>query len=127
LPIERIQPKGLTVPPGYSHVVKAGNLVFVAGQVAMDSSGTLIGWNDIETQADQVYENLRIALSSVGADFSKLVKTTTYMTRPEDIEGYRRSRAKNISSDLPTSTLILVSGLANPDFLIEIEAVATLG
>ena len=126
MPVERIQPEGRPVPAGYSHVVKVGNLVFVAGQTATDSSGALVGLGDIEAQADQVYKNLRTALASVGADFSRLVKTTTYMTRPEDIDGYRKSRVKNISSDLPTSTLVFVSRLANPEYLIEIEAIAAL-
>ena len=89
MPFERIQPEGRPVPAGYSHVVKVGNLVFVTGQTATDSSGTLVGLGDIKAQADQVYQNLRTALASVSADFSKLVKTTTYMTLPDDIEGYR--------------------------------------
>lgn len=126
MPIERIQPPGRPVPPGFTHVVKVGNLVFVAGQTAADSSGNVVGVGDIEAQADQVYENLRTALATVGANFSNLVKTTTYLTRTEDMEGYRRARARNIPTDMPTSTLLFVSRLANPDYLIEIEAVASL-
>jgi enamine deaminase RidA (YjgF/YER057c/UK114 family) len=124
--IERIQPEGLSKPAAYSHVVRAGNTVYVAGQTATDASGNLVGLGDIEAQAAQVYGNIRKALASVGADFSNLVKVNTYLTREEDIEGYRRARATHLNKDLPASTLVVISRLANPDFLIEIEAVAVL-
>ncbi len=124
--VERIQPEGLFRPPGYTHVVRVGNLAFVAGQAATDSSGGVVGVGDVEAQVAQVYENIKTCLASVGADLSSLVKTTTYLTRPEDIEGYRRARAKYMPTDLPASTLIVVTRLAHPDYLIEIEAIAAL-
>lgn len=124
--IERIQPEGLSRATAYTHVVRAGNTVYIAGQTATDASGNLVGLGDIEAQGAQVYGNIRKALASVGADFSNLVKVTTYLTREEDIEGYRRARAAHLNRDLPASTLVLISRLANPDFLIEIEAVAVL-
>ncbi len=124
--IERIQPEGLARPPGYTPVVRVGNLAFIAGQAATDSSGAVIGVGDVEAQVAQVYEKIKTALASVGADLSSLVKTTTYLTRAEDIEGARRARAKHISTDLPASTLLVVTRLANPDYLIEIEAIAAL-
>ena len=125
--LERIQPEGMHRPTGYTHVVKVGNLVFLAGQTATDSSGNVVGVGDVEAQADQVYANIKTALASVGADLSSLIKTTTYLTRAEDIDGYRRARVKHIPTDLPASTLLFVTGLANPQYLIEIEAIATLG
>ena len=124
--IERIQPAGLNRPTGYTHIVRVGGLAFIAGQTATDSSGHVVGVGDVEAQATQVYENIRTALRSVGAGFSSLVKTTTYLTRSEDIEGYRRARAKYMSTDLPASTLLVVTRLANPDYLIEIEAIAAI-
>ena len=124
--IERIQPEGLSRPTAYTHVVRAGNTVYIAGQTATDASGNLVGLGDVEAQAAQVYGNIRRALASVGADFSNLVKVNTYLTREEDIEGYRRARATHLNRDLPASTLVVISRLANPDFLIEIEAVAAL-
>ena len=126
MPVERIQPAGLNRPTGYTHVVRVGNLAFVAGQTATDSSGGVVGVGDVEAQAEQVYENIKIALGSVGADFSSMVKTTTYLTRAEDIEGYRRARAKYMSTELPASTLVVVTRLAHPDYLIEIEAIAAI-
>ena len=124
--IERIQPEGLNRPAAYTHVVRAGNTVYIAGQTASDASGNLVGLGDIEAQAAQVYGNIRKALASVGGDMSNLVKITTYLTHAEDIEGYRRARASHLNKDLPASTLVVISRLANPDYLIEIEAVAVL-
>ncbi len=126
MPVERIQPEGLNRTTAYTHVVKVGKLVFLAGQTAVDETGNVVGVGDVEAQAERVYENIKTALASVGADFSNLVKTTTYLTRAEDIEGYRRARAKHIPTDLPASTLLIVTRLANPDYLIEIEAIAAL-
>ena len=124
--VERIQPTGLNRPTTYTHVVKVGNLAFLAGQTATDSSGNLVGVGDIEAQAEQVYKNIKTALASVGADFSSLVRMTTYLTRADDLEGFRRARAKHINTDLPANTLLFVTRLANPDYLIEIEAIAAL-
>ena len=125
--VERIQPEGLFRPPVYTHVVRFGNLAFVAGQAATDSSGGVVGVGDVEAQVAQVYENIKTALASVGADLSSLVKTTTYLTRAEDIEGVWRARAKLlISTDLPTSTLLIVTRLVHPDMLVEVEAIAAL-
>lgn len=126
MPVERIQPEGLNRTTAYTHVVKVGKLVFLAGQTAVDATGNVVGVGDVEAQAERVYENIKTALASVGADFSNLVKTTTYLTHAEDIEGYRRARAKHIPTDLPASTLLIVTRLANPDYLIEIEAIAAL-
>ena len=126
MPIERIQPEGLSRPAGYTQVVRFGNLAFLAGQTATDTSGNVVGVGNVEAQANKVYENMRASLASVGADFSSLVKTTRYLTRAEDIEGYRRARAKHIPTDLPASTLVFISGLAHPDYLIEIEAIAAI-
>ena len=126
MPVERIQPAGLNRPTGYPHNVRVGNLAFVAGQTASDSSGGVVGVGDVEAPAEQVFKNIKTALGSVGADFSSMVKMTTYLTRAEDIEGYRRARAKYLSTDLPASTLVVVTRLAHPDYLIEIEAIAAI-
>ena len=124
--IERIQPEGLSRPPSYNHVVKAGNTVYIAGQTAGDPEGNVVGVGDVEAQAAQVFENIGRALASVGAGYSNLVKITSYLTRVEDMDGYRQTRARYITSDLPASTLLVVSRLANPDYLVEVEAIAVL-
>ena len=124
--IERIQPDGLTKPPAYTQVVKSGNIVHIAGQTSQTAEGQIVGVGNIEEQAEQVFSNLEIALESVGATWANVVKITTFLTRREDIEGYRAARQRHIPNDPPASTLLFISGLAHPDYLIEIEATAVL-
>jgi enamine deaminase RidA (YjgF/YER057c/UK114 family) len=71
--IERIQPEGLPESALYSPVVRAGDLVFIAGQVAQDSAGNVVGAGDFPAQATQVFENLKRALASAGLDLTRLV------------------------------------------------------
>jgi reactive intermediate/imine deaminase len=124
--IERIQPAGLNRPPTYSHVVKAGNTVYVAGQVAQDENGQVVGRGDFTAQATQVFENLKKALAAAGADFRHLVKMNIYLTDPRFREPLGQVRTQYIQGDLPASTLVVVAGLAQPDFLLEIEVVAVV-
>jgi enamine deaminase RidA (YjgF/YER057c/UK114 family) len=126
MPIQRIQPKDLPQTTAYSQVVRAGTLVCIAGQVAADASGKLVGEGDCEAQATQAFENLRRALASVGGTFSNLVRMTVYLTRAENIDAYRRVRAKYLTGDKPASTLVVIDRLLLPDYLIEIEAMAVL-
>jgi reactive intermediate/imine deaminase len=125
--IERIQPEGLTKPAAYSHVVKVGNLLFIAGQVAFDAEGKLVGENDMKAQVRQVLENLKTALASQKADFSNVVKINTYTT---DVEAFLASssevRAEYFKGNLPASTLVQISKLARPGLLVEIEAIAAV-
>ncbi|MBI2855372.1 MAG: RidA family protein [Chloroflexi bacterium] len=129
MPIERLNPPDVGAPRGYHHVVKAGNTVYVAGQVARASDGSTVGKGDFAAQADRVFTNLKACLRAAGASTDDLVKITVYMTRSQDLEEYRRIRAQHIGSEdtAPASTLVVISQLANPDFLIEVEAVAFTG
>jgi enamine deaminase RidA (YjgF/YER057c/UK114 family) len=124
-----INPPGLVKPNGYTHVVVApdGRTVFIAGQVAFDSTGKLIGDGDFRAQSEQVFQNLRRALASVGGSLDDLVKTTTFVTSPEHVPVLRELRAKYLgSASPPANTLVVVSALARPGLLIEIEAVAVM-
>jgi enamine deaminase RidA (YjgF/YER057c/UK114 family) len=125
--VERIQPPGLRKSPVYAHVVKAGNTIYIAGQVAQDEQGQVVGRGDITAQATQVFENLSKALTAAGASFSDLVKITIYITDPRFREPLGKVRTQYIRDALPASTLVVVAGLAEPDYLIEIEAVAVVG
>jgi len=125
--VERINPRGLYSGGRYSHVVKVGNTLYVAGQTARDAHGNIVGKGDIAAQAEQVFRNLEACLASVGAGLKDLVKTTVLLTRPEDLEAFRRVRERLLPADsLPASTLIVVRQLAHPDYLLEIEAVAVV-
>jgi len=124
-----INPPGLTKPTGYTHVVVAadGRTVYIAGQVAFDSSGALVGAGDFRAQAERVYANLRIALASVGATFADVVKTTTYVTDVANAPTLREIRGKYLDpARPPANSLIGVAKLARPELLLEIEAVAVL-
>ena len=124
-----INPPGLSKPTGYTHVVLAadGRTVYIAGQVAADSTGAIVGAGDFRAQAERVYANLRIALASVGATFSDVVKTTTFITDVENAATLREVRAKYLDpARPPANSLIPVAALARAEILLEIEAVAVL-
>jgi enamine deaminase RidA (YjgF/YER057c/UK114 family) len=125
-----LNPKGLSKPTGYTHVVIApdGRTVYIAGQVALDSAGNLVGQGDFSAQAEKVYGNLQRALESVGGSMADLVKTTTFITDLKHLPALREIRTQRLSSTQPpANTLLVVSSLARPELLIEIEAVAVLG
>jgi reactive intermediate/imine deaminase len=126
--IERINPQGLSAPTGYSHVVstRGGKTIYIAGQVAFDAKGNVVGRGDLAAQTKQVFENLGIALKAAGATFANVVKTNYYMRDASQVAVVREIRSKYFTSELPASTLVEVSRLANADFLIEIEVIAVI-
>ncbi len=127
MPIQHINPSTIALPRGYSHVVKDGSTVYVAGQVARDRDGKTVGVGDAKAQTEQVFKNLEAALAAAGGNLSHIVKINTFMTHREDIPAYREIKAKYLpEDDSPVSTLVLCSGLADPDFRIEIEAIAVV-
>jgi enamine deaminase RidA (YjgF/YER057c/UK114 family) len=124
-----VNPQSLVKPTGYTHVVIApdGRTVYIAGQVAFDSTGAVVGEGDFSAQAEQVYRNLERALQSVGGTMADLVKTTTFITDIKNLPSLREVRSRRLSkAQPPANTLLQVSSLARPDLLIEIEAVAVL-
>ena len=126
-----INPDGVSKPTGYTHVVASdgSQIVFVSGQIAVDAGGNLIGEGDLSGQAEQVFENLKTCLASVGAGFDDVVKLVTYVVnfKPEDRATITALRQRYLPADSPpASTLVGVQALARPDLLIEIEAVAVL-
>jgi 2-iminobutanoate/2-iminopropanoate deaminase len=111
---------------GYSHVAKAGNTLYVAGQVAKDKEGRLVGKGDFETQVRQVYTNLKNILEEAGGNLRNIVKMTTFLTHYNYIETYRNVRDEFFQEPYPANTLLFVESLALPDFMVEIEAIAVL-
>ena len=127
MPLQRTNPATMHQPRGYHHVVKDGNTVYIAGQVGRDKDGNTVGVGDAAAQADQTLSNVQAALASVGSDMNHIMKLTVYLTHREDIPAYRVARAKFIPDDAtPASTLILCAGLAEPEFRIEVEVVASI-
>jgi 2-iminobutanoate/2-iminopropanoate deaminase len=124
-----IQPNSLNDPrPRYSQgiLTESGKLLFIAGQTASDKDGNVVGKGDIKAQTRQVFENIKAVLEAAGGSFDNVVMTTTYITDRKYREGYNEVRRGIYKTDPPTSTLVIVSGLANPDYLIEIACIASL-
>lgn len=122
--IERINPEGMTQPTAYTHVVRYGDILFLAGQVSTDGEGNVIGEGDMRAQVRQVLENMKMVLASQGADFGDVVKISIYTT---DIDAYRTTsdiRSEYWTGGAPASTLVQIDQLARPVFLVEIEATA---
>ncbi len=111
---------------GYSHVAKAGNTLYIAGQVAKDIEGELVGKGDFETQVRQVLTNLKNILDEAGGNMQNIAKMTTFLTHYNYIETYRSVRDEFFQEPYPANTLLIVESLALPDFMVEIEAIAVL-
>lgn len=126
MPIERLKIDGMQNAPTFSQVVRSGNLVFVAGQTATDAAGNAVAKGDITGQTEMVMQNMQRCLAAVGADFSKVVKTTVYITDARYREAVGAVRNKYFAGNLPASTLVVCAGLAQPEYLVEIEAIAVL-
>lgn len=124
-----IQPKELSDSrPRYSQGIlsEGGRLLFIAGQTASDKNGNVVGEGDIEAQTHQVLKNIQAVLKEVGGTLDNLVMTTTYITDRKYREGYNRVRMGYYKKSQPTSTLVIVTGLANPAYLIEINGIAVI-
>jgi enamine deaminase RidA (YjgF/YER057c/UK114 family) len=124
-----INPRGLVTPTGYTHVVVAADrrTVYIAGQVAFDSTGKVVGGSDFAAQAEQVFSNLRRALASVGASFGDVVKMTTLITDVKNVPALREIRTRYLDPKEPPANTLVVAQLVRPELLLEIEAVAVLG
>jgi len=128
---ENIQPTSLhkRVVGGqvlYSHVVavEGRRMIFIAGQLARDRDGNIVGKGDMRAQIRQVGENLRTALAAAGATLNDLVKTTTFVTDIDEFFRHADVRMEYFGPALPISTTVEVRRLAHPDFLVEVEAIA---
>ncbi len=126
MPLERTNPSTMAKPGGFNHVVKSGDTIYIAGQVGRKADGSLAG-PDITSQTEQVFANLNAALAAAGASMKDVVKTTVFLTHRDDIAGYRAVRDRVVAtSDRPASTLCIIDGLAQPEFRVEVEAIAVL-
>jgi enamine deaminase RidA (YjgF/YER057c/UK114 family) len=122
------QPAGVAPPPEpYSHVIRAGNTVFVAGQVAFDQNGDLVGPGDPRRQAEQCWNNIEACLRSAGGDLSSVVKVVCFVADirhvPHEIE-VRRGLFPD--GRWPVYTMVQVANLGREDLLFEIDVTAVL-
>jgi enamine deaminase RidA (YjgF/YER057c/UK114 family) len=123
--VEHSQPEGMSPNANrYSHVVKIGPWVHIAGQTASDVDGNVVGVGDPAAQVEQVFANLTKAVESVGGKLSDIIKTTVYVVGKENSDAIRAARTGRFGDKPPTSTLLIIDGLARPEFMLEIEALA---
>jgi enamine deaminase RidA (YjgF/YER057c/UK114 family) len=112
--------------------VAGASLVFMSGQVAIDSAGRLIGAGDIQAQLALVYRNIKDTIESAGGGMADVVRLQTFLARPRDLAAFRIARATLHSQywgdgPYPVNTLVTVAGLARAEYLVEIEATAVVG
>ena len=120
-------PEGMAPGNGYSHAVagRGSRLVAIAGQVAMDAQGELVGRDDPRAQAEQVYRNLASALAAAGVTFADVVKLTAYVTDISFLPVIREVRDRHVDTERPpASTAVQVSALFQAGYLIEVDALA---
>ena len=123
--LERVNPPGVSTPQTYSHIVKAGKMLFIAGQVGATAEGKVAGAG-MKEQTEQVLKNLQTVLKSQGLDFSHVAKINIFTT---SIAEFRAAdvveiRTRYFGQHRPASTLVQISALASPEYKIEIEAIA---
>jgi enamine deaminase RidA (YjgF/YER057c/UK114 family) len=123
--LQRMNPPGMSQPQTYSHVVRSGNTVYIAGQVGADAKGTLAG-PGMREQVERVLANLGTALASQKLDVSHVAKINIYVTSIDEFRAPEVAaiRAKFFGNHRPASTLVQVVRLADPAFKVEIEAMA---
>ena len=128
MPVRSIVPsevKALGVyTPGFE--VTGGRLLFISGQVPVDAEGNTVGEGDAAAQARQTIENLRSVLRAAGGDLRNVIKVTVFTTDMASREAINRVRLELFGDHRPCSTNVQVVRLVNPDWLLEIEAVAVL-
>jgi enamine deaminase RidA (YjgF/YER057c/UK114 family) len=123
---QRFQVPNVHEPRGYSHVVRAGKTIYVSGQVGVAPNGELPGDGGFRAQAEQVCENLQRVLATAGASLRDIVKITTFLVDRETMPIWREVRSRYLGPEPPASTAVIVAGLIDPRWLIEVEAIAVV-
>jgi len=128
--LECMNPDEIDTPLTYSHVVVASGtrMVFVAGQVAEDKEGNIVGPGDLVAQAKQVFDNIGHALAAAGARPDQVTKLTIFVANyeREHLALIEQGRVALFGDHKPTDTLIGVAALSSPDYLLEVDAVAVV-
>ncbi len=127
--IQRIRLEGVLPPPvsHYCDAVRAGDSLYISGTVAMDKDGRVVGKGDARRQAEQIFENIRLVLDHVGADFSRVTSVLIHLTNMDDRAVINPVRIRYFGEHRPASTLVQVTSLIHPDLLVEITCTAYLG
>ncbi len=131
MPAQFINPASLNPTFGWTHVVKTGpgTTIHISGQTGIDAAGNIVGPGDLRRQTEQTFENLKLALAAAGATFQNVVNSRLYVVdfKTEMLPILREVRSRYFNqSQPPASTLVGVTALAKPEWLIEIEVTAYL-
>jgi 2-iminobutanoate/2-iminopropanoate deaminase len=112
----------------WSQAVKAKGLVFISGQVSLDSDLNIVGKGDIVAQTRQALNNLELVVRASGGDLSNVVHTTWFVTSIDEFykKGASTVRREVFKKDFPTSTLVEIKRLAEPELMVEVEAIAVI-
>ena len=129
--VQHINPEGLSKNPGFTQVVVVtgpAKTIYVGGQDAVDGSGNLVGEGDVGLQTEQVLKNIQTALAAAGADLGDVVKWNVYVATGQPLQpGFEAfMRAWGNRPNPPAITMAFVSGLARPEYLVEMDAVAVV-
>ena len=129
--LQHINPDGLNKNPAFTNVITVtgpAKTIYIGGQDAIDSSGQIVGKGDIKRQTEQVLNNLRTALKAAGADLENIIKWNLYVVQGQPLqpglEAFQQIWGRRPNP--PVITMAFVAGLANPDFLVEMDAIAVV-
>ena len=119
-------PAAIAAPIGvYSHGIEVppnARWLYIAGQVAVKQDGSVPA--SIEEQSELVWQNILAILAHAGMTMTDVVKVNVYLTKTENVPKFGAIRSKHLGSHRPASTLVVISALAKPEFLVEVEAIA---
>jgi 2-iminobutanoate/2-iminopropanoate deaminase len=120
------QPEGIYRPATYTHARRAGNTLYIAGQVALDAEAQVVAPDDAAGQARQVYHNLGAVLAAAGAGWEHVVKITTFLVDRADSPAVTEVRLAVMGEHRPPHTGLIVAGLGRPEIRLEVDAIAVL-
>lgn len=129
--IQHLNPDGLNKNPAFTNVVVVSGsvkTVYVGGQDAVDASGTIVGKGDIKVQVEQIFKNLQTALAAAGATLEHVIKWNLYVVQGQPLQPGSEvfQQVWGRRPNPPAITMAYVAGLANPDFLCEMDAIAVI-
>lgn len=127
--IKHINPEGLSKYAAFSQIITtqgSGKTIYIGGQNSVDANREIIGKGSIQEQSEQAMQNVQTALTACGATFENVVKLSIYIVQGQNVYGAFQASQKFMSGleNPPTISVLIVAGLANPEFLIEIDAIA---
>jgi enamine deaminase RidA (YjgF/YER057c/UK114 family) len=129
--VQHINPDDLSKNPAFTQVVAVtgpGKTIYIGGQDAVDASGTIIGKGDLKGQVEQVFKNLQTALEASGAGLEHIVKWNIYIVQGQPLRPAFEASQKIWGGrpNPPAISVMFVAGLANPEFLVEVDAIAVV-